>query len=219
MHTGEDPLRGAAMGRGVNTMSANGRCREARVLNCMVDVLVSRPRRVPRRSPDALDREVPSDYVWLDHIAPEPADPWSSARRRSPASSTRRLRVRSAEPARRLHMRTPRRRPASVSRTIRSVSGRQLHATDLYREDLYAHLGVEHQIAFHVAQLFSSGSWQSPSVRRERDYSDPERDLLTLARPHLIQAYRNALDFADRRSSRAAHPASGPPSKTWKRSG
>jgi ATP/maltotriose-dependent transcriptional regulator MalT len=69
----------------------------------------------------------------------------------------------------------------------------ELHALTLYRE-LYEPLGVEHQIAFvlpaspeHVLALALS--------RGGRDYSNPERDFVELARPFLIQAYRNALAY------------------------
>ena len=68
------------------------------------------------------------------------------------------------------------------------------HATDLYVE-FYAPIGVEHQIAFslpsddrHILAIALS--------RREHDFTDHERDVLGLARPHLIQAYRNVLQFS-----------------------
>jgi DNA-binding CsgD family transcriptional regulator len=71
------------------------------------------------------------------------------------------------------------------------ISAHELHALEIYAE-LYHPLGVEHQIAF---------SLPSPSERvlgvtlsrSRRDFSDRERDVLNLARPYLIQAYRNAL--------------------------
>jgi DNA-binding CsgD family transcriptional regulator len=64
------------------------------------------------------------------------------------------------------------------------------HATALYKE-FYRPMGVESQVAF---------SLPSPptlliglALTREReDFSDREVQLLALARPHLMQAYRNA---------------------------
>jgi DNA-binding CsgD family transcriptional regulator len=73
------------------------------------------------------------------------------------------------------------------------ITRRELHRMNLYRE-VYNPLGVEYQIAFTL-----------PSDRRrvlgialsraKRDFASGERDLLNLARPYLIQAYRNALDY------------------------
>lgn len=71
------------------------------------------------------------------------------------------------------------------------VSVEELHALDLYRE-LYGPLGLEHQIAFTLP----TDSGQVLGVvlsRKEEDFSDDERDLLELARPHMIQAYNNAV--------------------------
>src|SRR5688572_30593803 len=72
------------------------------------------------------------------------------------------------------------------------VDQETFHATAIYRE-VYVPLGVEYQVAFtlparrgHVLAIALS--------RGDRDYSDEECDLLRRARPHLIQAYRNALE-------------------------
>ncbi|HEY6780661.1 MAG TPA: LuxR C-terminal-related transcriptional regulator [Thermoleophilaceae bacterium] len=66
----------------------------------------------------------------------------------------------------------------------------EYHALDLYQQ-VYRLLGVESQVAFTLpAQL--------PTVlgialsRGEEDFADHEVELLSHARPHLIQAYRNA---------------------------
>ncbi len=71
------------------------------------------------------------------------------------------------------------------------LTRRELHRLDLYRE-VYRPLGVEYQIAFTLP----SGSSRVLGIalsRGHRDFSATERDLLNLARPYLIQAYRNAL--------------------------
>lgn len=66
--------------------------------------------------------------------------------------------------------------------------------TELERLELfhgfYRTLGIRHQIAFTLPsppQL----TFALALSRGGRDYSDRERDLLNLTRPHLIQAYRN----------------------------
>ena len=154
----------------------------------------------------ALDREVPSDYVSLNHIAPDPADTWSLSAPTLPGELHASFaRYALQNPLADWHMRTRDGRPLRFSDI---VTRQQLHATDLYRE-VYAHLGVEHQIAFTLPS--SQQRLMAIALsRRERDYSDPERDLLTLARPHLIQAYRNALDFADRPLKSGRTPGIGP---------
>lgn len=64
------------------------------------------------------------------------------------------------------------------------------HRLELYR-DFYAHIDVEHQVAFTLPS-------RPPIVvgialsRTHEDFSDAEVALLAAARPHLIQAYRNA---------------------------
>jgi len=78
----------------------------------------------------------------------------------------------------------------------------QLHQLDLYRE-VYRPLAVEYQIAFTLP----SGAERILGValsRGKRDFTAGERDLLNLARPYLIQAYRNALAYTD--LMRAAGP-------------
>lgn len=71
------------------------------------------------------------------------------------------------------------------------VTSAQLHRLDLYRE-FYGPLGLEHQIAFTLPHLPTRLLGVALS-RRDRDFSDAERDLLNAARPFLIQAYRNAI--------------------------
>jgi DNA-binding CsgD family transcriptional regulator len=65
-----------------------------------------------------------------------------------------------------------------------------LRATDLFRE-LYAPIGVQHQIAFTLPSP-SHSTIAIALSRGGRDYTDAERELLRLVRPHLIQAYRHA---------------------------
>jgi DNA-binding CsgD family transcriptional regulator len=74
------------------------------------------------------------------------------------------------------------------------LTRRELHRLELYRE-VYRPLRVEYQIAFTLP----SGSERVLGValsREHRDFTVRERDLLNLARPYLIQIYRNALTHA-----------------------
>jgi DNA-binding CsgD family transcriptional regulator len=71
------------------------------------------------------------------------------------------------------------------------VTRRELHRLDIYRE-VYRPLGVEYQIAFTLPSA-SERVLGIALSRARRDFTASERDLLNLARPYLIQAYRNAL--------------------------
>lgn len=75
------------------------------------------------------------------------------------------------------------------------ITRRELHRLDLYRE-VYKTLAVEYQIAFTLP----SGAERILGValsRSKRDFTATECDLLNLARPYLIQVYRNALAHTD----------------------
>jgi DNA-binding CsgD family transcriptional regulator len=71
------------------------------------------------------------------------------------------------------------------------ITRSELHALELYQE-MYRSLGVEYQIAFTLPSPSERILGVSLS-RSHCDFTDTERDLLNLARPYLIQAYRNAL--------------------------
>jgi DNA-binding CsgD family transcriptional regulator len=154
----------------------------------------------------ALGREIPSDYASLNHIAPDPAQTWSVSAPTLPGEVHASFaRYALQNPLADWHMRTRDGRPLRFSDI---VTPEQLHQTDLHRE-VYAHLGVEHQIAFTLPS--SQQRIMAIALSRcERDYSDQERELLTLARPHLIQGYRNALDFTDRPLKSDSTPGIGP---------
>ncbi len=102
-------------------------------------------------------------------------------------------------------------RDARVLRMSDLVSAAELHALDLYRE-VYRPIGLEHQIAFTLPAR-SKAILGVVLSRRERDFSDTERDLLELARPHLIQAYNNARRYS--RLLQAGSPAALGSSPTW----
>jgi DNA-binding CsgD family transcriptional regulator len=70
------------------------------------------------------------------------------------------------------------------------ASTAELRRTALYQE-LYRPLDLEHQVAFTLPST-PELTIGVVSSRGGRDYSDRDRRLLELARPHLIQAYRAA---------------------------
>lgn len=85
------------------------------------------------------------------------------------------------------HLRT---RDGRAYRFSDVITRSELHKLGLYRQ-FYRPLGIEHQIAFTlpappelvIAVALSRG---------RPDFSSEEQAMLNLARPHLIQAYRNA---------------------------
>jgi len=66
---------------------------------------------------------------------------------------------------------------------------RELDRLELFSE-FYRSLGVRHQIAFTLPSP-PELTFGLALSRGGRDYSDRDRDVLNLTRPHLIQAYRN----------------------------
>lgn len=69
-----------------------------------------------------------------------------------------------------------------------------LHQTRLY-ERVYAPMGVEYQMAFTLPA--PSGRLLGVALSRSnRDYSEAEKGMIERARPFLIQAWRNSLDYA-----------------------
>ncbi|HVW45682.1 MAG TPA: helix-turn-helix transcriptional regulator [Solirubrobacterales bacterium] len=151
----------------------------------------------------ALRRAVPSDWVSINEVGPEPGDHWELVEPELPASAHElfgRLMHQNPLVA---HM-TAGPRPGAPVRFSDVTTTREFHALEIYTE-LYGPLGLEHQIAFTLPQ-------EPPRLlgvalsRRDRDYSDDERRLLTRARPFLVQSYRAAVahDRVRREGGRAA---------------
>jgi len=144
----------------------------------------------------ALDAVLPSDYISLNQVAADPDRNWSIVQPPMPAHRLDTFyRLALQNPLAERFLRTHDGRPLRFSDI---TSADEYHATDLYRE-LYGPLKIEFQIAFalpsdaeHVLAIALS--------RCEHDYTDVERDLLAMARPYLIQAYRNSLEFTDQLS-------------------
>jgi hypothetical protein len=87
----------------------------------------------------------------------------------------------------------------SATRFSDLVTRRQLHRLELYQQ-VYKPLNAEYQIAFTLL----SGSVRILGIalsRSRRDFSARERDLLNLARPYLIQTYRNVLAHSEQHAN------------------
>jgi DNA-binding CsgD family transcriptional regulator len=141
----------------------------------------------------AIRTVVPCDYVSLNQVGPDPEQNWSIVEPTMPIQSMELFyRLADQNPLAERHLRTRDGRPYRISDV---VTPEQFHHTDLYRE-FYAPIGIEYQISF---ALPSSGEeiLAIALSRRETDFSDEERELLAVARPHLIQIYRNALHHSD----------------------
>jgi DNA-binding CsgD family transcriptional regulator len=87
-----------------------------------------------------------------------------------------------------------------ANRHARTRDGRAYRFSDVAARDeldrlelfqgFYKTLGIRHQIAFTLPSP-PELTFALALSRGGRDYSDRDRDLLNLTRPHLIQAYRN----------------------------
>ncbi len=141
----------------------------------------------------AIRTAVPCDYASLNQVGPDPDQNWSIVEPPMPIESHELFyRLAHQHPLAEMHLRTRDGRPYRLSDVVTSAQFRQ---TDLYRE-FYAPIGVEYQISF----MLPSAREEILAIalsRRETDFTNEERELLAVARPHLIQVYRNALHHAD----------------------
>jgi DNA-binding CsgD family transcriptional regulator len=149
----------------------------------------------------ALREAVPSDYCAIHEL---PADLPHTVSLTDPPTPQEQhqafARYASQNPIADYFLRT---RDGRATRFSDLITRRQLHQLDLYRE-VYRPLAVEYQIAFTLP----SGAERILGValsRGKRDFTAAERDLLNLARPYLIQTYRNSLAHSD--LMRAARPS------------
>jgi DNA-binding CsgD family transcriptional regulator len=146
----------------------------------------------------ALHRMLPCDYVSLNDIGPSAGQVVSIMQPDAPHLQVRWAFHAHENPLLRHHQSTLDGRAYRFSDVISSA---ELHELPLYRE-VYAPLGVEHQLAFTLP----AGRDRVLAValsRGENDFSDTERDLINEARPFLIQAYLNAIAYERLRGERA----------------
>ena len=140
---------------------------------------------------EALRRAVPSEYASLNDLGPEPDDatvigiPEPAL---TPESVEAFVRHREENPIARYFART---RDGRAYRFSDLITRRELRALALYQQ-VYAPLGIEHQIAFTLPT--SPNRLLAVALSRtEHNYTNRERELLNRARPLLIQTFRNAI--------------------------
>jgi DNA-binding CsgD family transcriptional regulator len=137
----------------------------------------------------ALREAVPADWCALNEVPPNPPDTISLTDPPVPAAIHEAFaRYGEQNPIADYFLRT---RDGRATRFSDLITRHQLHRLDLYRE-VYRPLNVEFQIAFTLPSDAERILGVALS-RADRDFTADERDLLNLARPYLIQAYRNAL--------------------------
>jgi DNA-binding CsgD family transcriptional regulator len=141
---------------------------------------------------EAIRAAVPTDWISINEMGPDPrdikavavpslGDEWLAIYARTVDTNPLVARFRDTQDG----------RPYRFSDVVTPA---ELHELSIWRE-FYSPLGIEHQIAF----VLSAQEQRFMAIALSRrttspDFSDGERDLLTRARPYLIQAYRNALD-------------------------
>ena len=120
---------------------------------------------------DALSRLVPSDWLSLNEIVPEPGPLVFLSLPEAPAGLLADwVRLGHQNPLIERFRRTADGRPYRFSDV---VSAKELQALELYRE-VYAPLGIEHQIAF-VVRTEAERFLGLALSRGDRDYTDDER--------------------------------------------
>jgi DNA-binding CsgD family transcriptional regulator len=145
---------------------------------------------------DSLHRVLPSEYVSLNDVHASPEQIVTIMAPSVPSLMGRWAEHAHENPLLRHVQRTLDGRAYRFSDVITPA---ELHELPLYRE-VYAPLGVEHQMAFTLPA--SPDRVLAIALSRARgDYSDAERDFANEARPFLIQAYLNAVAHESLRSA------------------
>ncbi len=150
----------------------------------------------------ALDRSLPSEFISINDIGPDPDGIIAVVR---PPQSEEMFRLfgqyAHENPLLARYLKTQDGRAYRFSDVI---SRQELVSLELYRQ-VYKPMGVEHQIAV----ILPSAPERVIAIAISRthvDFSDAERDLLNAARPFLIQAWRNAIEHTALREELAARP-------------
>ncbi|MBS1678516.1 MAG: hypothetical protein JST08_14160 [Actinobacteria bacterium] len=156
-----------------------------------------------RQGIPALLREfVPADVAAYNEMDEDPSSTWWTSDpevRATPEQLANFIELAEENPILAYTRRTLDGRPRRISDFL---SLREYHALPLYRE-FYGQINAEYQVAFCLPS-------RPPVViglaltRADHDFSDREVLLLGAARPHLIQAYRNAELAAAREATIAA---------------
>ena len=138
----------------------------------------------------ALLRAVPCDWVSVNQVSADPAEVWALV---EPAVDDDIhdgfARYGHQNPLVRRALET---RDSRAYRMSDVISRDEFHELELYRE-VYARIGLEYQLAFILP-------FEPPRLlgvalsRKDRDFTDDERELVERARPFLIQSYRNAIE-------------------------
>jgi DNA-binding CsgD family transcriptional regulator len=145
----------------------------------------------------AVHRAVPSDWVSLNDIGPDPDTIWGIVE--PPLTITLEQQQAFSRYAYQnpLIERITQTRDGRAVRFSDLITPEELHAREIYTQ-YYALVGVEHQIAFTLPHEKDRLLGVALSRRANaEDFSDAERDLLNQARPFLIQAYRNAVRYSE----------------------
>ena len=153
---------------------------------------------------EALARAVETDWVSLNVFTEDPAETLSIVSPPLPLEVYDRFAEHAHEhPLVQLMMDAGGARPIRLSDVITREA---LHRTPLYRE-VFSLIGLEYQVAFslpaapgHVVGIALS--------RRETDFSDEDCAFLDRARPHIVQAYRNAREHTRLKRRLADEPVS-----------
>jgi DNA-binding CsgD family transcriptional regulator len=156
---------------------------------------------------DAIHRALPSLYVSLNDIGPEPGEIVALMSPESPDPALYdRWAVHAHEnPLLARYLRT---QDGRAMRFSDLLSQEELHRLALYKQ-VYEPLEVEYQMSFTLP----AGTNRVLAIalsRADRDYSDEERDFADRARPFLIQAYLNSIAFQVARAEHAEAGASTP---------
>lgn len=146
----------------------------------------------------ALRRVLPSDYISLNDVHPDPARIVTIIEPEAPAElHDTWAELAHENPLLRHYLRTL---DGRANRFSDVIASEELHELALYRR-LYRPMGVEHQMAFTLPASPERVLAIALS-RRARDYTDAERDFANRARPFLIQAYLNAIAVSSLRDDR-----------------
>jgi DNA-binding CsgD family transcriptional regulator len=135
---------------------------------------------------EIISRAIPCDRVGYNEITPDEAFA-ITAPEFDPSLAPKFAALIYENPLLERHAQTGDGRPYRISDLIDQPT---FHALALYRE-FYRHIGVEWQVAFTLPAR-APLTVGIALTRTRTDFTDREVHLLALARPHLMQAYRNA---------------------------